>query len=172
MRVISKVSITGNTLWELWIFSNKHYWNKNDRSHSVLAASKLKALSRERLVKPQADLNESPFPWQRLPWINFQSFSCCDQHFLLLELPFFSRFFCHCWPFLCVSYFNFDSYWWRNTCEARRARSACVQSTPIDITHVLLNRLTTCNLPCNWKLLVKDGGPCMRNPQLFSLQNN
>ena len=28
------------------------------------------------------------------------------------------------------------------TCEARRARSACVQSTPIDITHVLLNRLT------------------------------
>ena len=28
---------------------------------SVLAASKLKVLSRERLVKTQADLNESPF---------------------------------------------------------------------------------------------------------------
>ena len=29
-----------------------------------------------------------------------------------------------------------------NTCEARHARSACVQSTPIDITYILLNRLT------------------------------
>ena len=28
------------------------------------------------------------------------------------------------------------------TCEARRARSACVQSTPIDITYTLQNRLT------------------------------
>ena len=37
----------------------------------------------ERLVKTQADLNELPFPRQRLPWINFQSFSCCDQHFFL-----------------------------------------------------------------------------------------
>ena len=36
--------------------------NKNDLSHSVLAASKLKVLSRGRLVKTQADLNESPFP--------------------------------------------------------------------------------------------------------------
>ena len=46
----------------LRIFSNKHYQNKNNRSHSVLAASKLKVRSRERLVKTQADLNESPFP--------------------------------------------------------------------------------------------------------------
>ena len=30
--------------------------------NSVLAVSKLKILSRERLVKTQADLNESPFP--------------------------------------------------------------------------------------------------------------
>ena len=65
------------------IFSNKLYQSKNDRSHSVLAAFKLKVLSRERLVKTQADLNESPFPRQRLPWIHFQSFSCCDQHFFL-----------------------------------------------------------------------------------------
>ena len=47
---------------ELYIFANKHYHNKNDRSHSVLAASNFKVLSRERLVKTQADLNESPFP--------------------------------------------------------------------------------------------------------------
>ena len=68
---------------ELWIFSNKHYQNKNDRLDSVLAASKLKVLSRERLVKIQADLHKSPFHWQRLPSIIFQSFSCCDQHFFL-----------------------------------------------------------------------------------------
>ena len=80
---------------ELWIFSNKHNHNKNGRSHSVLAASKLKVLSRERLVKTQADLNESPFPLQRLSWINFQSFSCCDQHIFLSELP-VTRFFYHC----------------------------------------------------------------------------
>ena len=47
----------------------------------MLAASKLQVLSRGRVVKSQADLNESPFPWQRLFWINFQSFFCCDQHF-------------------------------------------------------------------------------------------
>ena len=35
--------------------------DKNDRLDSVLAASKLKVLSRERLVKTQADLNKSPF---------------------------------------------------------------------------------------------------------------
>ena len=38
-----------------------NYQNKNDRLDSVLAASKLKVLSRERLVKTQADLNKSPF---------------------------------------------------------------------------------------------------------------
>ena len=36
---------------ELRIFSNKHYQNKNDRSHSVLAASKLKVLSRGKIGK-------------------------------------------------------------------------------------------------------------------------
>ena len=46
---------------ELCIFSNKYYQNKNDRSNAVLAASKLKVLSRGRLVKTQADLNETFF---------------------------------------------------------------------------------------------------------------
>ena len=78
----------------------------------MLAASKLKVLSRERLVKTQADPNESPFPWQRLPWINFQSFSCCDQHFFRNSASLDS--FAIVDHFLCVSYFHFDSYWWRN----------------------------------------------------------
>ena len=46
------------------IFKYNLYQNKNDRSHSALAASKIKVPSRERVEKTQADLdlNESPFP--------------------------------------------------------------------------------------------------------------
>ena len=53
---------TAPTAFRLWDTFTFYYHNKNDRTHSVLAASKFKVLSRERLVKTQADLNESPFP--------------------------------------------------------------------------------------------------------------
>ena len=43
---------------ELWIFSNKHYHNKNERPRSVLKASKFKILSRVKIGKKNSSWSE------------------------------------------------------------------------------------------------------------------
>ena len=98
---------------ELWIFSNKHYHNKNERPRSVLKASKFKILSRGKIGKKKLKLvwMNHLFLYSVYPGYIFNPFPVVINTFIFRNSPSLDLF-AIVDLFLRVSYFHFDSHRW------------------------------------------------------------